>query len=74
MICNKIPLGTGVGLNLGDTVLEGYPAPPPLKGQSFPVFGQCQDQTAGWTKMPLGMEVVLGLSDIMFDGDPAPLT
>jgi len=33
-VCIRIPLGTEVGLNLGDIVLDGDPAPPPLKGHS----------------------------------------
>jgi len=30
----RMPLGTEVGLSLGDIVLDGYPAPPPIKGHS----------------------------------------
>ena len=30
--CIRIPLGTEVGLSLGDIVLDGDPAPPPPKG------------------------------------------
>jgi len=54
-------------------VLDGYPAPSPLKLHSpqFLANVRC-DQTVGWTKMPLGMEVGLGPDDFMFDGDPAP--
>ena len=33
-VCFRIPLGTGVGLSLGDIVLDGDPAPTPLKGHS----------------------------------------
>jgi len=53
-------------------VLDGDPAPPPLKGHSpqFSANVHC-GQTAGWTKMPLGMEVGLGPGDFVFDGDPA---
>jgi len=29
-----MPLGTDVGFNLGDIVVDGDPAPPPLKGHS----------------------------------------
>ena len=32
---------TEVGLNLSDIVLDGDPAPPPLKGHSPSIFGQC---------------------------------
>ena len=31
-VCIMISLGMEVGLSLGDTVLDGDPAPPPLKG------------------------------------------
>jgi len=37
----KIPLGMEVGLSLLNIVLDGEPAPPPLKGYSPPIFGQC---------------------------------
>jgi len=67
--------GTEVGLNLGDILLDGDPAPPPLKGRSpppqFSANVRC-GQTAGWTKIPPGMEVGLGPGDFVFDGDPAP--
>jgi len=65
-------LGTEVGLDLRDIVLDGDPAPPPLKGHSpqFSANVRC-GHTAGWTKMPLGMDVGLGSGDFVFDGDPA---
>jgi len=71
-VCIRIPLGTEVGLSLGDIVLDGYPAPPRLKRYSpqFSANVRC-DQTVGWTKMPLGMEVGLGPGDFVFDGDLA---
>jgi len=67
-----MPFGTEVGVGLRDIVLDGDPAPPPLKGHSpqFSVIVHC-GQTAGWTKMPLGVEVGLGPGDIVFDRDPA---
>jgi len=34
----KMPLGTEVGIGLHNTVLDGNPAPPPLKGHSSPNF------------------------------------
>jgi len=50
--CIKMPLGMVLGLSLGDIVLHGDPAPPPLKGHSpLPQFSanvRC-GQTAGWT-------------------------
>ena len=72
-VCIRIPLGTEVGLRLGDIVLDGDPVPPPLTGHS-PQFSAnvCCGQMAGWTKMPLGMEVGLGPGDFVFDGDPVP--
>jgi len=68
-----MPLGTEVGLSLGEIVLDGDPAPAPLKGHSsqFSVNVRC-GQTAGWTKMPLDMEVGFGPGDFVLDGDPAP--
>jgi len=33
-VCIRIPLGTEVGLSLGDIVLDGDPALPPLKGRT----------------------------------------
>jgi len=47
------------------TLLDGDPAPPPLKGHSHPQFlaqVHC-GQMAGWNKMPLGMEVGPGPGD-----------
>jgi len=42
-------LGTEVGLDLGDIVLDGDPAPPPLKGHSLPpIFGKCPLWPSGW--------------------------
>jgi len=68
----KAPLGTEVDLGPGHIVLDGDPAPPPLKGHSlqFSANVHC-GQMAGWTKMPLGMEVGLGPGDFVFDRDPA---
>jgi len=66
-----MPLGMEVGLSPGDFVLDGDPAPPPLKGiPQFSVNVRC-GQTAGWTKMPIGVEGDLGPGDFVFDGDPA---
>jgi len=64
---------TEVGLSIGDIVLDGDPAPPPLKGHSpqFSANVRC-GQTAGWTKMPLDMVVGLGPGDFVFDGDSSP--
>jgi len=48
-------LGMQVGLGPGDIVLDGNPAPPPLKGHSPSIFGPyllqsngCMDQDATW--------------------------
>jgi len=60
-----------VGLSLGNIVLDGDQAAPPLKGHilEFSANVHCS-QTAGWTKLPLDMEVGLGPGDFVFDGDP----
>jgi len=60
----KMPLGTVASVGLRDIVLDGDPAPPPLKRHSpqFSANVRC-GQKAGWTKMPLGMEVGLGPDD-----------
>ena len=72
-VCIRIPLATEVGLSLGDIMLDGDPAPPPLKGYSpqFSVNVRC-GETAGWTKMPIGMEVGLGPGDVVLDGVTVP--
>jgi len=67
-----MPLGTDVGLSLGDCV-RWEPSPLSQKGRSptqFSAHVYC-GQTAAWIKMPLGTEVDLGLRDIVFDVDPA---
>jgi len=68
-----MPLGTEVGLGLGDIALDGNSAPPILKGHSpqFSAHVRC-GQMAGWTKMPLRMVVSHGPGDIVLDGVPAP--
>ena len=68
-----MPLGTEVDLVLRDIVLDGDPAPPPLKVHSpqFSANVSC-GQTAGWIKVPLGTEVNLGSGDIVLDGVAAP--
>jgi len=64
----------GVGLNPGDILLDGDPAPPHGKGHSSPLFSTQVyfGQTAGQTRIPLDTEVGLGSSDIVLDRDPAP--
>jgi len=67
-----MPLGSEVGLGPGDIVLDGDPAPSPLKGHSCPFSAHVRcGETAEWTKMPLCMEVGLGPGDFVLDGDPA---
>jgi len=44
----KMPLGIEVGLGLCGIVLDGDTAPPPLKGHSPPIFGQCPLWPNGW--------------------------
>ena len=72
-VCIRIPLGTEVGLSLGDIVLDGIPVSPPLEGHSpqFSANVYC-GQMAGWTKMSLGMEVGLSPGDFVFDGTQFP--
>jgi len=68
-----MPLGMDGGFGLRDIVLDGDPAPPPLKLHSpqFSANVRC-GQTAGWIKMPLGTEVNLGSGDIVLDGVAVP--
>ena len=53
--CIKIPLGMEVGLNPGDFVLDGDPAPYPKSDRAHPTFGPrllwpngCIDQDSTW--------------------------
>jgi len=74
-VCIRIPLGTEVGLSLGNIRLDGDPVPPPLKGHSPQFLAHvCCGQTAGWTKkMLLGIEVPLSLGEVGKMGTAAPL-
>jgi len=68
-------LSMEVGINPGDSVLDGDPAPASKKGAEPPTIlthVYC-GQTAGWITMPLGTEVGLSLGDIVLGGDTAPL-
>ena len=67
----KMPLGTEVGLDPGDIVLDGDQAP--QKGHSPVHFSVhvCCGQMAAWIKMPLGTEVGLGSGYIVLDGGPS---
>jgi len=58
------------------TLLDGDPAPLPIKGLEPPQFSAhfyC-GQTAGYIKIPLGMEVGPSPGDFVLSGDPAHLT
>jgi len=44
----KMPLGTDLSLGLHDIVLDGDPAPSPLKGHCPPIFGHCPLWQNGW--------------------------
>jgi len=83
-----MPLGTEVGLGLGDIVLGGDPAPQRGTAPQFLAHVRC-GQMAGWIKMPLrkedylrpsehialdwiGMEVSLSPGDFVLDGDQLP--
>jgi len=76
MVTVKMKFGMQVGLGPGHIVLDGDPAPPPLKRHSLPQFSAviCCGQMAAWIKMSLGMELGLGLGDFVLDGDSAPLS
>jgi len=66
-----MPLGTEVGLDPSNIVLDRDPARPPSKRRQSPQFSAhvyC-GQTAGWIKMPLGMDVDLGPGHIVLDGE-----
>ena len=71
----KMKLGMQVGLVPGHIVLDGNPAPSPLKEHSPPQFSAhiCCGQMAECIKMSLGMEVGLGQGDFVLDWYPAPL-
>jgi len=64
-----MPLGMEVGLNSGDFVFDGDPAPPRKKAQPPPNFWLIYcGQTAGWIKVPPGTEVNLGPGDVVLRG------
>jgi len=60
-----------VGLDPGDSVLDGDPASP-KKGAhlQFSTHVYC-GQTAGWINLPLGTKVGVGPGHIVLDGNPA---
>jgi len=66
-----MPLGMEVGLDPGDFVVDGDPAPlPPKNGTALAQFlahVYC-GQTAGWIKMPLNSEVNIGPGNVVLDG------
>jgi len=63
-----MPLGTKVGLGLGDIVLDRNSAPPPSQrgtaARHFLAHAYCS-QTAGWIRIPVGTEVGFGPGDIV---------
>ena len=65
----RIPLGTEVGLDPGDIVLDGDPLPPHGKGHSSRHFYAhvCCGQTTEWIKVPPATDR-LGPCDIVLDG------
>jgi len=67
-----MPLGTEVGLRPDDIVLDGDPAPPPLKRYrpQFSANVRC-GQIAEWTKMSLCVELGLGPCNFVLEGNPA---
>jgi len=65
-----------VGLDPGDFMLDGDPAPLPKKGAEPPLQFSAHvhcGQTAGWIKVALGTKVGLGPGHFVLDGDSAPL-
>ena len=58
-VCIKIPLGTEVGLSIGDIVLHGTQFSPKAAQPQFSAHVY-RGETAGWMKTPLGIEVDLG--------------
>jgi len=66
-------VGMEVGLDPGDTALDGDPTPPPKKGAQQPKFWLVYcGQMAEWIKMPLRAGVGLSPGHIVLHGDPAP--
>ena len=72
-----MPVVTEVGLSRGNFVLAGDQPPSQkggeARGQSPPIFGQCQLWPNGWMKMALGMEVGVGPVYVVLEGDTAAL-
>ena len=72
-----MPLGTEVGIDPGDIVLDGDRAHRPNKGHNTPNFSthSYSGQTAAWIKMPLPLrtEVDIGPGHIVLDGTQLPL-
>ena len=71
-----MPLGTEIGLVLGDIVLDRDPAPHKEKhgGTAAPYFSthvHC-GQTAGWIRMPLCTMVGLGPGHVVLEGIQLP--
>ena len=62
-----MPLGTAIGLDPDDIVLDGDPAPPPQKGTA-PNF---RPMSIVVKRIPLSTEVGLSLGDMVLDGYPA---
>jgi len=68
----KMPLGTEVGLDPGDTVLDGDPAPFPKKGaEPPPIFCPCllwpngyMDQDATWLAAGVVDSVVRRMNEV----------
>jgi len=64
-----------LGMEVGDFVFDGDPAPPPEKNATAPThflaYVYC-GQTAVWMKTPLGTEVELGPGHVVLDENPAP--
>ena len=68
----NMKLGMEVGLDPGNIVLDGDPAPNPKKDTAPKYSARVyRGQTAGRIRIPLGTEAGLGLGHIVLDWDPA---
>jgi len=70
--CTRIRFGTEVGLSPGDIVLDGDPAPPPLKvtAPNFRLMSVVAQRLDGVRCHLTGVEVGLGPGEFVLGGDP----
>jgi len=60
-----MPLGTEVGLGLGDIVLDGDVAPPWKVAQQPPLFGPCLLWPNGRPSQQLVLYLAISINDVM---------